>query len=288
MSKDPKVIDPPDYDMADWARKCGEHAGVFGCPVCNEYYNDYGGMRIVECIKCNFQFPTDWWPVYSRGVQDGCNILKSGAELSGGMKIRMDNPYYRAGFNSPSGEAWNTRGNHDWRVLTTNWTPEMCKAFGLTGKVCERCGQLKDESRRNRSGECVKCEADTECRHRCSMMEKCCKAGVVLAELTSKLSPGHSMPCYYIAGTTPIHCDKYERRTVEEVQAEDAEIEAHMAKFILVGPLVRRIKQEHKGESWSGVEACPVCKGKLHLSHAGYNSHVHGQCETDGCVSWME
>ena len=36
------------------------------------------------------------------------------------------------------------------------------------------------------------------------------------------------------------------------------------------------------------VIECPVCKGRLHLSQAAYNGHVHGTCETEGCVSWME
>jgi len=36
------------------------------------------------------------------------------------------------------------------------------------------------------------------------------------------------------------------------------------------------------------VIECPQCKGRLHLSQAAYNGHVHGHCETKGCVSWME
>ena len=120
------------------------------------------------------------------------------------------------------------------------------------------------------------------------MMEKQCKAGVNFKEL-GNLGPGRSMPCYYVPGTIPIHCPKYERRTVEEVEAEDAEIEARMAMHALAFPLVARIKKEHKGRNWQGIEECPVCKGKLALSHAAYNGHVHGQCiTTEGCLSWME
>ena len=289
MSIDPKVIEPAGYDMKKAAKTCGIHMGIFGCPICDQNFNDYGGMHVVECVKCNFQFPVDWWPVYAAGVHDGRTIKASGADLSGGMQLRMNNPYYRTGFNTPDGEAWNTRKQHAWSAITAGWKPELCTSRSLGSQFCERCGKLKDESRRNRSGECVQCEADTECRHRCSMMEKQCKAGVNFKELgDGKLGLGRSMPCYYVAGTIPIHCDKYERRTVEEVRAEDAEMEAHMAKHILVAPLVRRIKKEHKGKSWHGVEECPVCKGRLHLSHAAYNGHVHGHCETEGCVSWME
>lgn len=289
MSIDPKVIEPADYNMKQAAKKCGMHMGILGCPICDQNFNDYGGMRVVECVNCDFQFPTDWWSVYSSGVNDRRMISASGAKLSGGMKLRMENPYYRAGFNTPHGKAWSTRRAQDWRALTAEWKPSICEANRFCSELCERCGKVKDESRRNRSGQCAQCEADTECRHRCSMSKPCCKAGVNFKELgDGKLGFGKSMPCYYVAGTIPIHCDKYERKSVEEVQAEDAELAAHMTKYLVVGPLVKRIKQEHKGNSWAGVEECPVCKGKLHLSHAAYNGHVHGKCETEGCVSWME
>ena len=36
------------------------------------------------------------------------------------------------------------------------------------------------------------------------------------------------------------------------------------------------------------VVECPICKGRLRLSQAECNGHIHGNCETDGCVSWME
>lgn len=33
---------------------------------------------------------------------------------------------------------------------------------------------------------------------------------------------------------------------------------------------------------------CPICKGRLYIRQASHNGHVWGQCETEGCVSWME
>lgn len=97
MSIDPKVIEPAGYSLKAAAKRCGMHMGVIGCPICDQNFNNYGGMIVVECVKCNFQFPEDWWTVYSSGVNDGRRINAGGAELSGGMKVRMDNPYYRAG-----------------------------------------------------------------------------------------------------------------------------------------------------------------------------------------------
>lgn len=41
-------------------------------------------------------------------------------------------------------------------------------------------------------------------------------------------------------------------------------------------------------ENRTGVVECPICKGRLHLSQSSYNGHVHGKCETQDCVAWME
>jgi hypothetical protein len=87
-------------------------------------------------------------------------------------------------------------------------------------------------------------------------------------------------------------CAKYEEPTDAEVAAHEAEIEAMIAKseaqMAATTPLLKRIKKDHKGQDWQGVEVCPVCGGKLHLSHAAYNGHVHGRCETEDCLNWME
>lgn len=32
---------------------------------------------------------------------------------------------------------------------------------------------------------------------------------------------------------------------------------------------------------------CPKCGGRLDYSISGYNNHIHGKCETDGCLGWM-
>lgn len=59
-------------------------------------------------------------------------------------------------------------------------------------------------------------------------------------------------------------------------------------RFAKAVPLIQRIKQEHRGQSWSGVEECPACHGCLRLSIAASNGHVWGKCQTAGCLAWME
>lgn len=38
----------------------------------------------------------------------------------------------------------------------------------------------------------------------------------------------------------------------------------------------------------SGTVECPTCKGRLSWRRDSFNSHLHGQCETDGCIRWMQ
>jgi hypothetical protein len=83
-------------------------------------------------------------------------------------------------------------------------------------------------------------------------------------------------------------CEKYQEPTAEEIAAYEAEMKAHMDKYMLVTPLINEVKREHKGKGWTGVKECPVCKGELRMSHSSYNGHVHGRCETEGCLAWME
>jgi len=83
-------------------------------------------------------------------------------------------------------------------------------------------------------------------------------------------------------------CTKYEEPTPEEIAAYEAEVAGMMSRFEKVLPVIHEIKKEHKGTSVKGVKKCPVCGGTLHFTHAACNGHVHGECETTDCVSWME
>lgn len=85
-------------------------------------------------------------------------------------------------------------------------------------------------------------------------------------------------------------CPKWERRTVEQATKRADEFEEAMNRMSIVGPVVAAWRTWSKANRVGKAEVieCPACKGRLHLSQAAYNGHVHGQCETEGCVSWME
>ncbi len=96
------------------------------------------------------------------------------------------------------------------------------------------------------------------------------------------------LPCITQYSEPDVECDKYTEPSKEEVAASDRRIEAAVNRMTKLTPLISRVKSEHKGHSWSGTEACPICSGKLHLSHAAFNGHVWGRCETGNCVRWAE
>ena len=82
-------------------------------------------------------------------------------------------------------------------------------------------------------------------------------------------------------------CPKWLRATREQGEARFADFQESDRKFALVMPVVavwRKKAPRGKAE----VIDCPACNGRLHLNQSSYNGHVHGQCETEGCVSWME
>ena len=122
-----------------------------------------------------------------------------------------------------------------------------------------------------------------------------CDAGVNYRELVGGNEWGWAvrLPCLASfrkrTTTQTVTCDKYQEPTDEEIAKEKAAFEASCERMIKVGPLVRRIKQENKGKSATGSDACPACNsGKIRWSIAGSNGHVHMVCSTKNCIAFME
>lgn len=85
-------------------------------------------------------------------------------------------------------------------------------------------------------------------------------------------------------------CPKWERRSMEHAEKRADSIEKMFRRMDVVGPVVAKWRTWTKTNRVAKQEVieCPACKGRLHLSQAAYNGHVHGHCETQGCVSWIE
>jgi hypothetical protein len=107
-----------------------------------------------------------------------------------------------------------------------------------------------------------------------------CEAGIAYPK-DWKLNPCHK-------DNISIPCNRRSFPTPEEVKSFVEECEKQFENMGKAFQLTAKIKKEHKGKDWQGVEICPACGGKLHLSHAALNGHVWGKCETEKCLAWLE
>lgn len=107
----------------NWRAAFGADPGVCSCPVCRQYYWAWGTKQ--RCRACGFEYPTDWWPMYSYGVGEAKrrqNVLALGnaIEAQTGLRrlhdSRLPHPYYRYGYEHPVEDAWKERDQIDWRV----------------------------------------------------------------------------------------------------------------------------------------------------------------------------
>jgi len=143
---DPIVIDPPNFDQraawqecAEYVDKCGglthedgepnwraafgADPGVTSCPVCHEYYWAWGSKQ--RCVKCGFEYPTLWWPSYSKGVSDGLVMAGKRPAMTPGhasyikwrQAMRAGDVYYWHGFNNPVEDAWGQSRAIDWKAV---------------------------------------------------------------------------------------------------------------------------------------------------------------------------
>lgn len=125
----------------------------------------------------------------------------------------------------------------------------------------------------------------TFCHHFNGRVNERCKVGILYSAVVNDTE--RSFPCC-VERTGSIKCDKFRLSTPEEEAEEEKAIQDSIDRTMKTIPIVKKIKQDHVGEDWKGIVECPICKGKLHLSHASINGHVWGRCETSGCVNWME
>jgi hypothetical protein len=116
---------------------------------------------------------------------------------------------------------------------------------------------------------------------------KACECGVIYDEQF----PEKPTACWTDLGKTDeeqlARCPKWLRGTREQGEARADEIQRSLDQMALVSPLVIEWRNREPIGKRETVD-CPVCQGRLHLSQSSYNGHVHGKCETKGCVSFME
>lgn len=127
------------------------------------------------------------------------------------------------------------------------------------------------------------------CKHYQGTIDILCGKGVNTRDLVGGPNFGWvtRLPCR-IGNKTDVVCGKYEEPTAEEVAEHEKAIKEATDRFTKALPVISKIKDENNGKDAKGVVKYPVCEGCLHWSHAAYNGHVWGACETEDCLRWME
>lgn len=126
----------------------------------------------------------------------------------------------------------------------------------------------------------------------------CCRAGVNYVNLAASQEDGWALrlPCnaYMIEtarkkGVTQATCPKRETPTEAELDAEEADIAAAIARHEKAQGALNEIRRAHKGRSARGTIPCPACgTGTIDWSIAGYNGHMRVRCSTPDCLNWVE
>lgn len=116
-----------------------------------------------------------------------------------------------------------------------------------------------------------------------------CKAGVDIKAKWNQREPGiaYRIPCMAL-NSDKSSCDLCSVYTFEEAERFELERQARIDQMGLASAVVNEIRRVHKGENWAGTVDCPVCGGRLHLRHAAINGHIWGNCDTEGCLRWIE
>lgn len=118
-----------------------------------------------------------------------------------------------------------------------------------------------------------------------------CEAGIRYDSFTGEDRKMDRQPCFIKPGESAedrAPCAQLRPPTPEEIALHEKWAEERMGVLGKVMQGIAPWRKANKGRSASEVVACPACAGRLHLSISSYNGHVHGKCETAGCVSWME
>jgi hypothetical protein len=139
-----------------------------------------------------------------------------------------------------------------------------------------------------------------DCIHFTGIMDECCKAGINYRHHVGGPRNGWAcrLPCrpsgHFTKPDQIVPCAQAEPISAEEVirlKAEsDTEVGEFLDRFHLARPLIEALRAEYRetGRALQQTVKCPACGGSLTLGISTVNGHTRGQCETKGCLSWIE
>jgi hypothetical protein len=133
-----------------------------------------------------------------------------------------------------------------------------------------------------------------DCKHWNGIQNETCRAGVNYRALAGEPLAGfvYRLPCHQFTTLLgkqrdPVACDQYRAVTAQEIrEAEEQASQAFARLMTVLNGIAEWRNRPPIGKQ--EIIVCPSCGGRLHLAQAASSGHVHGRCETNGCVQWME
>ncbi len=117
-----------------------------------------------------------------------------------------------------------------------------------------------------------------------------CKAGVDMTDFRRNFAKIRSIsPCingHKLANPIAL-CPHWLRVTRAQGEIAADYYEAEMERTSAISAFVAEWRKKPPIGKIE-IVPCPACGGRLHLRQSAYNGHVHGDCETAGCASWLE
>jgi hypothetical protein len=121
------------------------------------------------------------------------------------------------------------------------------------------------------------------CRHFNGVQHVRCRQGIVYSSVRreGQLACLHAAAAIGCADRSMLSLEESRLMAARRCAELDAAAGHHRAARTAIESMRRRT-----GSS-VGVIPCPKCGSSLHWQRTK-NGHVHGRCETEGCVAWME
>lgn len=123
-----------------------------------------------------------------------------------------------------------------------------------------------------------------KCRHFTGVLKRTCEIGIEYKSIKDNSVRPYRLICCDADSRVP--CVSYEPYTAEEIAERERVTSEQLALVIAAMTKIKEINGKRRGIR--GTIDCPKCGRPLHYSISSYNGHTHGECETSGCVSWVQ
>lgn len=128
-----------------------------------------------------------------------------------------------------------------------------------------------------------------KCIHFNGTANRVCNAGIQYKSVSHE-RPYGGIPCFEKNKLRT--CSRFQLPTEEQVADDEAKVAEYIGMVFKTRAAIMQhiVDAGNERKNTTGTIKCPICEaGNVSFSRAGaYNGHIHAECDTAGCVSWIE